>query len=128
MKAKAAYLSKCSGDTTRISLAIDAIIDRTTNPVTSPVKYIDASVRRYFESEATRNANRPENERLGLSRFGHKTTGDDVARTIRNAETLGFLKPGSYEQIKGQLLERGTRFDSDPAVLELCKRLLRSKT
>lgn len=126
LNAKAAYLSKCSGDTTRISLAIDAIIDRTTSRVTSPAKYIAASVQRYFEIETTRNANRPEHERLGLSKFGIHTLADRNANTIRNCETLGLgLPKGTYQRIKSQLLARGTTFENDADVIALCKEIRR---
>ena len=65
-------------------------------------------------------------EELGLSKAGNQTTGDQYARLIRRLETQpGFpedgnhLPAGAYNQLEVLLLQRGTRFDSDPDVLAL---------
>jgi hypothetical protein len=52
LKAKADYLAKCSGDTNRISVAIDIILTRAKGQINSPLKYLHTAVPAFFDSPA----------------------------------------------------------------------------
>ena len=89
-----------------------------------PAKVLEQSIARgypgFYPLTRRGNSNLTDNQKLGLTLYGHKTVADHNARAIRNAEALGFLDKGAYQKIKKELLGSGGNFEDDERVIAMC--------
>jgi uncharacterized protein YdaU (DUF1376 family) len=54
-EAKAIYLAKCEGDVSQYDFALTEIINRTAGPVSSPFKFFDKALTKFFDESNTRD-------------------------------------------------------------------------